>query len=372
MSSQSTTSTTRTELSGQTIALRVIAAILIAGTFHVLTSILVPFMLALSVALALSPVADWLERRGCPRVLSSFAGLTAVVLILLTTGGLILFQAGSMAQESDRYLKGFSESLEEGAALIGAERWLPSRSDPSLRGASQGEATEQDRLTAFLRENAQTAWTWIIRGVGGLAGVLAATVLFLAFLFYMLQTRSEWIDKIKIAGRRLGLQPDSERLEDVRRQVGTYVKTLFFVSIAYMFIITLALWAIGVPQPLLWGVMTGLLEVIPYFGPVIASALPTIASLGTGASLWRPLAVLGLFAILQTIEGYIVAPVLYGNAVKIDPVTVLLGVLFFGFLWGPFGLALAMPTMILLRGLITITPETPALDALLVDEQDEP
>lgn len=371
MSSPASTSTTRTELSGQTIALKIIAAILIAGTFHLLTNILVPFMLALTIALALSPLADWLERRGCPRVLSSFVGLMAVLLILLTAVGLIVFQAGSMAQESDRYLKGFSQSLEEGAKWIGLERWLPSRSAPPDGGATKVDDSDPSGLTVFMRENAQTASTWLIRGVGGLAGVVAATVLFLAFLFYMLQTRSDWIEKIKTAGRRLGLQPDRERLEDIRLQMGTYVKTLFFVSLAYVVIITLALWAIGVPQPLLWGVMTGLLEVIPYFGPVIASALPTIASLGAGGSFWQPLAVIALFAVLQTVEGYIVAPLLYGNAVKIDPVTVLFGVLFFGFLWGPFGLALAMPMMILLRGLITITPETPALDVLLVDDQGE-
>jgi predicted PurR-regulated permease PerM len=181
----------------------------------------------------------------------------------------------------------------------------------------------------------------------------------------MLQTRSDWIERITTAGRRVGLKPDARHLETVRREVGTYVKTLFFVSLGYTVLITLALWALGVPQPLLWGVMTGLLEVIPYFGPFIAGALPTFASLGTGESLWQPLAVIGLFVVLQTVEGYVVAPLLYGNAVKIDPVTVLFGVLFFGILWGPFGLALAMPTMILLRGLIAISPETPALDALV-------
>ena len=73
---------------------------------------------------------------------------------------------------------------------------------------------------------------------------------------------------------------------------------------------------------------------------------------------------IGLFVALQTFEGYVITPLLYGKAVNIDPVTVLLGVLFFGLLWGPLGLAVAMPMMILLRGLLVITPDTPALDAL--------
>jgi predicted PurR-regulated permease PerM len=353
---------TRSVLDGQTIALRIIAGILIAGALHLLSAICVPFMLALTVALALSPTANWLESKGWPRIVTSFAGLIAVALILCTAVGLILYQAGSMARDSDRYIKGFSQSLERGATLIGAEGLLPS---PSSDESTQQNSTETQSLSRFVKENARTASTWVVRGVGGLAGVAGETVLFLAFLFYMLQSRSDWIERIKIAGRRLGLRPDTEQLENVRREVGTYVKTLFFVSLGYTVLITLALWGLGVPQPLLWGVMTGLLEVIPYFGPFIAGALPTIASLGTGESLWQPLAVIGLFVLLQTVEGYVVAPLLYGNAVRIDPVTVLFGVLFFGILWGPFGLALAMPTMILLRGLIAISPETPALDALV-------
>ena len=115
----------------------------------------------------------------------------------------------------------------------------------------------------------------------------------------------------------------------------------------------------------MWGVLTGFLEIVPFIGTMIATALPTIAALGTSTSIWQPIAVLGVYVALQTFEGYVVTPMLYGKAVRIDPITVLFGVLFFGFLWGPLGLALAMPTMILLRGLISITPETPALDALV-------
>src|SRR5215208_6484935 len=111
--------------------------------------------------------------------------------------------------------------------------------------------------------------------------------------------------------------------------------------------------------------MTGVLELIPYFGPVLAGALPAAMAMGAGGAWWQPLAVVGLFIALQTVEGYIVAPLLYGEAVRIDPVTVILGILFFGFLLGPMGPALAMPLMIFLRGLLAITPDTPALDALM-------
>ena len=118
--------------------------------------------------------------------------------------------------------------------------------------------------------------------------------------------------------------------------------------------------------------LTGVLELIPYFGPVLAGALPTLMALGSGGAWWQPLAVVALFVALQTVEGYVVAPLLYGEAVTIDPVTVILGILFFGVLLGPMGLALAMPLMIFLRGLLAITPDTPALDALMDADGEAP
>ncbi len=195
-------------------------------------------------------------------------------------------------------------------------------------------------------------------------GFLGGVVIFLAFLYYMLANRSEWIERITRASDALGLRPRSGELGQIQTEIVTYISYMAMVSLGYMVVVSLAAWAIGLPQPLLWGLLTALLEVIPYFGPLIAGALPTVVSLTTGAGIWQPLTVIGLFTALQTFEGYVIAPLLYGKAVNIDPVTVLLGVLFFGLLWGPLGLAVAMPMMILLRGLLAITPDTPALDAL--------
>ena len=101
----------------------------------------------------------------------------------------------------------------------------------------------------------------------------------------MLANRSEWIDRIKRASDALGLQPLSGDLPQIQNEIVTYISYLAMVSLVYMVVISLAAWAIGLPQPLLWGVLTALLEVIPYFGPLIAGALPTVVSLTTGAGI---------------------------------------------------------------------------------------
>jgi predicted PurR-regulated permease PerM len=353
------------ELDSQTVALWIVAMLLVSGAGWLLGTVLIPFFLALILSIALSPLADQIERLGLGRTLASVLCLLAVVLVLAVTVGLVGVQAGEILQQSDTYLDQFGRKMGRLSDAIGGNRLLEAVGEITPGDSEAGGEPTAIYWDTLVRRNARVLGRWVVSGLGGLIGFLGGVVVTLAFLFYMLLTRSAWIGRLKRATFHLGLRPRTRRLERIRNEIATYLRQIAIVSAAYVVVISLALWAIGVPQPLLWGILTGLLEVVPYFGPLIAGALPTIVALGTDGASWQPLAVVALFAALQTVEGYVVAPMLYGQAVDIDPVTVLLGVLFFGFLWGPLGLALAMPMMILLRGLVAMTPDTPALDALV-------
>ncbi len=380
------TESVRTELTAQTIGVRVVAGLLIIGAMYLLASIMVPFVMALVLAIALSPVGDRLERAGLPRALASLICVLTIVAVLAATVGLVLYQSGMMLQASDKALQRVSELLDEAARATGADRMIeslgpagPGGGESTSPGSDPGASQDREASSStaapywdkYVRNLVTSLGRWIAMGLGGVLGFLGGVVIFLAFLYYMLANRSEWIERITHASSALGLEPRSGKLDRIQTEIVTYIGYLAMVSLAYLVVISLAAWAIGLPQPLLWGVLTALLEVIPYFGPLIAGALPTVVSLTTGAGLWQPLTVIGMFAALQTFEGYVITPMLYGRAVDIDPVTVLFGVLFFGLLWGPLGLAVAMPMMILLRGLLAITPNTPALDALADAEGPE-
>ena len=84
------------------------------------------------------------------------------------------------------------------------------------------------------------------------------------------------------------------------------------------------------------------------------------------------LVVVAQYLALHLVEGYVVTPQLYSRAIRLNPVTILFGALFFGWILGPVGLALALPMVIILRGLLVITPDTPALDALAGVEEMKP
>lgn len=372
----------------QSVALRVIAGLMVVGAAWLMAGLLVPFFLALVLAIALSPVATRMVRNGVPNVLASALCMLAVAAVLAVAAGLILFQAGTIIRDSDRYMERFSTLLAEAAQRTGGDRMAEtfglletdgeeqavpdSEGSPGDEGqsaaapASGGNGTSNDAAATwgrFLRRQVRELGALLATGLGGLVGLLAGVVLFLAFLLYMLITRQGWIDRLTAASARLGLRPRRRELLKVQQEMVTYIGCLALVSLGYAVVVTLILWAVGVPQPLLWGVMAGLLEAVPYFGPLIAGVLPTIVSLSLG-SWWQPAVVVAQYAGLHAFEGYVVTPLLYGRATEFNAVTILFGALFFGWIWGPLGIALAMPMMILLRGLLAITPDTPALDAL--------
>ena len=397
-----TKSPTRGKADHSSTAIRLIAGLLVLGAAWMLAGILVPFMLAIVLAIAVGPVVGWMERKGVPNTLGSLICLFALLAALCVAGGLLVYQAGTMLGQSDHYINQVSNVIASASNRLGGDRLMQSlgfmqasaddeartpSTDPdtvgppappsldegdgtsSTKPAETADSGSADRRaggrywSGLLRKNLRTLAEWVASGLGGVLGLLAATVIFLAFFFYMLQGRAHWYDRITRAMSLIGMEPKGDELRQSQKELETFVGFVSLVALSYAILTTIVYSLIGLPTPILWGILTGLLEFIPFFGPMIAGLLITAVSITLG-TLWQPLSVVGLFLVLHLVEGYIITPIVYGKAVKIDPVTCLLGVMLFGWIWGPIGSMLAMPMMILLRGLISITPGTPALDAL--------
>lgn len=402
----------------RTSVLMVIVALLVVGGAWLLSGLLVPFFLAMILAIAISPVANRLERLGLPQSLASLLCLLAVVSVLVGTTGLVVVQAGGLLQDADRYVTRFSEILTTASKKTGGDKIMESlevidgkespRKAPSANGKDSvsdsgsapgkteaGEPTESKeagestqagadkaagsgeqtngvkRWTQILHRGLLQVGTWFGSGLGGLLGALGGAIVFLAYFFYMLETRDEWVERLTAALRHLGLHPSPAEIAKIQTEIVAYFGCVSLVALSYVIVVSLALWAIGVPQFLLWGILAGLMELVPYFGPLIASMAPTIVALSLDAW-WQPALVALLFLVLNFMESYVVAPLFYGKRIQFNPVTILFGTIFFGWIWGPMGLALAIPMMIILRSLLAMTPDTPTLNALAdMEEPDD-
>jgi predicted PurR-regulated permease PerM len=243
-------------------------------------------------------------------------------------------------------------------------------------GEGEGDAQSSERVgqegwPPWIEKHVQEMGSWAARGLGGVAGVLGHLLLVLAFTYYLLSGRAEWRGRIESMIRRIGLGRCRNELDEAQREIRLYARFLVLVGVGIGVLVGLMAWGLGLPTPFAWGLLAGLLEFVPFFGPIIAGGLLALVALATTDGLFAPVTILVAYAVLQQIEGYVITPLLYGSTVRLNPVVVLLGVLVFGFIWGPVGLVIAVPMLILLKTLIELVPDTPALDALVEEREGQ-
>jgi len=145
--------------------------------------------------------------------------------------------------------------------------------------------------------------------------------------------------------------------EAIRVEVGRYFGTVALINVGLGICTTAAMYALGMPNAILWGLMAALFNFVPYLGPIAAFFILSVAALVTFPSLGRALAVPGVFLCLHLIEGQIVQPLTVGRRFEVNGLVVLLAVWFgYGF-WGIPGMLLAMPVVVALKVATQYQPE---------------
>ena len=132
-------------------------------------------------------------------------------------------------------------------------------------------------------------------------------------------------------------------------------------------LIGLGLWLIGVPYLFFWGFLSGLLEIIPYEGISIGGVLPVFYMFMVSDTIWQPLAVIGLYIIVQQIEGNFISPNVMGTSIRINPFFIILGLFIGAIIWGISGMILALPILAISKEILRSFDITAPLSYLLED-----
>lgn len=296
----------------QTVSLLVLAVVAVGFVLNWLQSILIPFTLALGLHILLSPAVEWLERRWrLNRVLS--------VILVFVLGLAVVVGVGLLTALSvQSFLKGL-QSYQVGLQDLAVrwDAWLAARQWPNSRGLL-AQAAEGLPLVA-----------WAQKLSGSVFNLLASAVLTGLFLAFLLG--GEAMDKGPELGARVSLQ--------VRKYLGVKLFLSFMTGILTAGVLAL----LGVPLAVLFGLLAFLLNMIPNAGSVVAVLLPLpLVLLQSGPGLTLLLALL-LPGAVQFLLGNLMEPRLLGRALGLHPVTVLLGLLIWGSLWGAAGMVLAVP-----------------------------
>lgn len=196
--------------------------------------------------------------------------------------------------------------------------------------------------------------------------IATAAIIFIVAIFILLQQEDLRDRLIRLFGSR-DLHRTTVAMDDAARRLSRYFLTQLGINASFGVIIGVGLFFIGIPSPLLWGVLAALLRFVPYIGALMAGVIPVAlgASVDPGWSMMIWAAALVL--VTEPIMGQIVEPMLYGRSTGLSPVSVVVSAIFWAWIWGPIGLILATPLTLCLVVLGRHVERLEFLDVILGD-----
>jgi AI-2 transport protein TqsA len=294
--------------------------------------LLVPFLLAVFLALITVRPMLWMQKHGLPAVAGALIIVTAMMLLVAIVAAIV----GSSVAEFTAALPTYQERLDVVVRKI--ITFVAERVDADLSIESLGERLDPGWAMGLVAS--------ILNGVGDV--LTNVFLIFFTMIFILLEASSI---PTKIAAAFGKGADEFERPRIFLDNLGRYLGIKTVVSIATGFLIGLLTWFIGLDFPLLWGMLAFLLNYVPNIGSIIAAVpavLMAMLQLGAGEAMATALSFLGV----NMLFGNIIEPRLLGHGVGISPLIVFIGLVFWGWVFGPVGMLLSVPlTMALKMGL---------------------
>jgi predicted PurR-regulated permease PerM len=347
--------------------------------------IFVPLAMALLLSFMLAPVVAWLERLRVPRIPAVVAAVAMTFIAITGLGVMIAGQLVQLAQEVPGYQANLQEKIKAIKFIGGPDGLIGRTSEmiqelgdevsrrpapettaplPKMAGGTETAKT----MSVQIEDRPSTSFEIVRMVLGPLVQPLATTGIVIVFVIFVLLQRRDIRDRfIRLAGAR-DLMRTTQALEDAGDRVARYLLMQLIVNVTYGVPIGIGLWLIGVPYPLLWGMMATVLRFIPYIGPVLAASLPIALAIAVAPGWSMLFWVAALFIVLELISNNVVEPWLYGSQTGLSPIAVILAAIIWTWLWGPMGLLLSTPLTVCLVVLGRHVPQFAFLNVLLGSE----
>ena len=346
-------------------ALLLSGAIVITG-LYVGREVLLPLVFAILLSFVLTPALLFLRRLKVPRVLGVTIVVASALALIFALGWLVSQQATQLAKDLPRYQHVLADKIaalrksaaaspvfEKAAdAMRGLERELTEPEvDPAagtaLNPAAEGRGPDKP-IPVEVREPEPKPWELYQRIAGTVLPPLATAGIVILFVIFILLQREDLRDRaIRLLGAS-DMQRATSGMNDAAERLSKYFLSQVLINSAYGVFIALGLWLIGVPSPIVWGILAMLMRFVPYVGPFIAAAFPLLLAAAVAPGWTTFLLTFGLYLISETLMGQVVEPLVYGHGTGLSPIAVVASAVFWTWLWGPLGLLLAMPLTVCL------------------------
>jgi predicted PurR-regulated permease PerM len=334
--------------------------------------VFIPLALAILCTFLLAPMVGLLTRLRINRLLAVVLSLAIGLALIGGLGTLVFNQFADLARELPSYQRQLRTNITQWGGLLRGgvadttaafeeltkeiDRVAPS--EPKPRGVSKVQVVD---APATALETIRSVVGPVVRPVG----TTLAVIVLVAFMLLRLPDLRDRI--LRLLGARY-LHLTTEALNDAAGRVSRYLLMQIVINGWTGLAVTAGLWALHVPNAVLWGALTLVLRFIPYIGVWMAAAIPLALSFAVFDDWTRPLMVFGLFAVLELFDWSVLEPWLYGSHTGVSPVALLLAAGFWTWLWGFAGLFLAVPMTVCAVVMGKYIPQLKFLQVLLGDE----
>ena len=358
---------------GDTPALTVLAICAVILLLRYMQEVFIPFVLAGLTFYALDPMVDWLQRWRVPRSI----GAALMLLLFVGTIGLLGYTLSDDVSEVANDLPAATQKLR---ATLRANRNQP----PSAMEKLQQAATEIDRTAAEaagtsvtpagvlrvrVEEPAIQLSEYLRWGPVGALSFAGGAVMVL-FLAYFLLVADDLFKRklVEVIGPTLARKKVTVQvLNQIATQIEAFLMVQIFTSAVVGVATWLALWWIGLANAAVWGLCAGLFNSIPYFGPLIVTSALTVIAYVQFGTVPMALTVASIALLITTLEGWILTPILMSRVAQINTVTLFAALLFWSWLWGVWGMLLAVPIMMAIKAVCDRVEDLQPVGKLLGD-----
>jgi predicted PurR-regulated permease PerM len=303
--------------------------------------VFIPIALAVLFALVLSSPVEALHRKGLPRSVSA-------ILILLIFLGLMGFAVDQLWAPAEQWLAGAPRTVKIISEKLGPVSRVLHRIDVITDRA--GHLTDAATSTPLASPKAAPSPS----ASGGLLletrSALVATVTAMILTLFLLAGGPPMLARMTVAlARNTRFAHVLKVIDVVRSEVGRYYATIAIINVGLALATGFAMKLLGMPNPILWGALAGVLNFVPYVGSATTLIVLTIVAFVSFDGVGRVLAVAATYLGLATIEGQVAQPLFVGHRLDLSPVMVFLALWFGGWFWGVAGIVIAVPGLVTLR-----------------------
>jgi predicted PurR-regulated permease PerM len=335
-------------------------------------SVIIPIVLSILISYALDPPVERLSQLRMPRPV----GAALVLLLMVATGGLLVYglraQATAVVEQlpqGARHLRRLIEG-DRGSTTTSAIQQVQ-RAATELEKAADATAPPTPSAVQRVRVDPPpfSVGEYMMWGSIGLLGALGQGVLILFLTYFLLASGDLYRRKlVRIAGPSLTHKKITVQiLSEIDRQIERFLLVQVFTSVIVAVASWLAFRALGLQQAGLWGLLAGIFNSIPYFGPVlVTAATATVAFLQFG-NVQMPMLVGGAALAITSLEGMLLTPWLTSRAARMNAVAVFVGLLFWGWLWSVWGMLLAVPMLMVVKAISDHVEDLKPISELLGD-----